>query len=114
MSTTVGQTPLKQKAWTVILFMAAADEQLERFAIRDIEELQKVGTTDELNVVVQIHRRWAGYGERYCVNKERSDFLGAVRGKDETPIGTGTPEVLSEFVDWTRRNFEARHYLLVL
>ena len=34
-----------------------------------LQELQKVGTTDNVNVVVQIDRRWPGYSERYLCEK---------------------------------------------
>ena len=63
------------KPWTVMLYMAASrDEQTEAAAIRDLKELEKIGATDQCNVIVQIDRRWPGYSERYCVRKGVSEF----------------------------------------
>jgi len=67
-----------KKPWTVMLYMAASlDEQTEAAAIRDLEELEKIGTTDRLNVVVQIDRKWPGYSERYCLRKSGSEPHGS-------------------------------------
>ena len=44
----------KQKTWTVMVCMAAGtNEQTEQAAIKDIQEMQKVDTTN-MNVLVQL------------------------------------------------------------
>ena len=69
------QSQTQPKPWTVMLYMAASrDEQTEAAAIRDLKELEKIGTTRTCNVIVQIDRRWPGYSERYCVRKGVSEF----------------------------------------
>jgi hypothetical protein len=92
--------PTPQKPWTVMLYMAASkDEQTEAAAIRDIEELEKVGTTDKLNVVVQIDRKWPGYSERYLVRKGGSELRGSFPSADalKRVFDTGNPEQLEDF-----------------
>src|SRR4029453_13443445 len=106
--------PAKHKRWTVMLYMAAAqDERTEQAAIRDLKEMEKVGSDDStLNVLVQIDRKWPGYPECYCVKKGFSEgrkFLEGTRN-----INTGHPEVLRGFVKWGRERFPADYYLLVL
>ena len=110
-----GLKPAKRKRWTVMLYMAASkDEQTERAAVRDLTELEKVGTTDDskLNVLVQIDRKWPGYAERYCIRGEnKSDICDVMKDQKND---SGDPEVLRAFVRWGRTMFPADSYLLVL
>jgi len=105
----------KKAKWTVMLYMAASkDEQTEQAAIRDIRELERGSPkeTKDLNVLVQIDRRWPGYAERYRVEEGYSRFCVGLKGKRN--IDSGKPEVLRDFVRWSRKRFPAKHYLLVL
>src|SRR5262245_54153792 len=103
----------KMAKWTVMLYMAASkDEHTEQAAIRDIRELEKVGSSEHLNVLVQIDRQWPGYAERYYVERGKSRLEAPLNGTRN--INSGKPEVLREFVEWGRREFQAEYYLLVL
>jgi hypothetical protein len=106
--------PSERKPWTVMLYMAASkNEKTEQAAIRDLRELEKVGTDDStLNVLVQIDRNWPGYAERYCVRKSFSEMCEGRR--DEKNVNSGKPQVLRDFVAWGRSMFPADRYLLVL
>jgi hypothetical protein len=89
-----------QKPWTVMLYMAASkDEQTEAAAIRDLEELEKIGTTKEVNVLVQIDRKWPGYSERYVVRKGGSELRGSFPDAAALKrfFDTDAPEQLGEF-----------------
>jgi hypothetical protein len=58
-----------------MLYIAADHPQPERAAIteyaaiRDINELEQIGSTKDLDIVVQIDRKWPGYPERYWLQK---------------------------------------------
>src|SRR4029453_9458545 len=113
METDHDQKPAERKRWTVMLYMAASkDVQTEQAAIRDLRELEKVGSTDDLNVLVQIDRDWPGYAERYGVEKGYSKLCHTLTG--EKNINSGKPEVLRDFVKWGRTKYPADYYLLVL
>jgi hypothetical protein len=102
-----------EKRWTVMLYMAASkDVQTEQAAIRDIRELERVGSTKDVNVLVQIDRGWPGYAERYYVERGISRLDEPLKGTRN--INSGKPEVLREFVEWGRREFPSDYYLLVL
>ncbi|MEN6335319.1 MAG: clostripain-related cysteine peptidase [Phycisphaerales bacterium] len=51
---TAGHTP-KQKKWTVMVFLNAANN-LEAAGIDDLNEMEKIGSTREVNVVVELAR----------------------------------------------------------
>jgi hypothetical protein len=108
------QEPAKSRRWTVMLYMAASqDERTEQAAIRDLKELEKVGSDDStVNVLVQIDRQWPGYAERYWIKKHPSQFWEPLR--TQRNIDSGKPEVLRDFVKWGRTSFPADYYLLVL
>jgi hypothetical protein len=113
----------KRKKWTVLVYMAASkDEETESAAIRDIKELQEVGTNDDINVAIQIDRRWPGYPERYVVGPNLSKPTKVpdrfVKTRNPSPEG----DILSKDDVGTLRNFlefghtyaSADHYMLVL
>ncbi len=53
---------------------ASKGDQTEAAAIRDLREMEKVGSTDEIAVAwQQIDRDWPGHPERYLVDKGRSN-----------------------------------------
>jgi hypothetical protein len=74
--------PAKHKRWTVMLYMAAAqDERTERAAMDDIKELERVEIDDsKLNVLIQIDRQWPGYAERFRIEKIKGGKKVKVKG----------------------------------
>ncbi len=93
----------KEKAyeWTVMVFMAASrDDQgvTEAAAVRDLRELELVGTTPEVSVVVQLDRQWPGGAERYRIHRDGSEPIRiqddrSDTGADEQRRQTGTQTV---------------------
>jgi Clostripain family len=107
--------PKNKKKWTVMLYMAAAqDEQTELAAIRDIKELQRVGSTDTMDVIVQIDRKWPGYPQRYRIWEGVSELLPDDSLAKIKKMSTGDPAALRNLLLWSREWAPAYHYLLVL
>src|SRR5262249_39831131 len=78
----------KPNTWTVMLFMAASkDEQTESVAIRQIKQLQEFGAKDDLNLLIQIDRRWPGYAERYRITKDHHAELCPLKGRPQNDSG---------------------------
>ena len=113
--------------WTVMVYMAAVrdDQQTERAAIRDLREMERVGSTANVRVVVQLDRDWPGTPERYVVYKGVSERapddsepnrIDAARQTRPTisERSSGHPRALGAFLEWSRKNHEADRYLLVL
>jgi hypothetical protein len=96
---------------------AAQDEETELAAIRDIKELQRVGSTETLDVIVQIDRKWPGYPQRYRIREGVSDLLSdrsAKRLVDIKDMSTGDPAALRSLLRWSQEWAPADHYMLVL
>lgn len=108
------------KAWTVLIYMAA-DNNLDLFAVKDLHELEHMGSTDDVDVVVQIDRYGdgrTGPASRGRVvkdeNWEKLDirFVSVLDEIGET--NTGDPQVLRSFIEWGATTFPAERYMLVL
>ena len=112
--------------WTVMVYMAAVrdDDVTEQAAIRDLREMERVGSTRDVHVVVQLDRNWPGTPEGYFIKKGVSTRLDMPPGKP-TPTtrqrrtgtdlrSSGDREALAAFLNWALTNHRADHYLLVL
>ena len=112
--------------WTFMTYIS--DSDLEYFSIEDMVEMERVGSTDKVNIVVQIDR-WDGYdkpdwnddsngdwetAKRYLITKENKGdhVIGSTAIEDIGEINTGDPDELVEFVKWAQANYPAEHYAL--
>ena len=105
--------------WTVMVYVDG-DNDLEEYAIEDFLEMAGVGSSNDVNIVVQMDRI-AGYSSEY------GDWRGARRGlvqQGDTPgntwgesigeVNMGDAAVLADFVAWSATNYAADHYALIL
>lgn len=108
------------KRWTILVFMAA-DNDLDRFAVKDLHEMESVGSNDQFDLVVQVDRY--GNGERGAALRGRIvkdqnwapfdfRFVSPLVSIGET--NTGDPAVLQEFVEWGVINHPAERYALII
>lgn len=108
------------KKWVILVFMAA-DNNLEYYAFKNIHDMERVGSSEDIDVVVQIDR----YGDgnkgstlRGTIVKNpdwqpfKYDMVSPMSDIGETD--TGDPKVLQEFVEWGVTNHEAEHYALII
>jgi hypothetical protein len=91
--------------WTWLVYMAG-DNNLEGAGRDDLAEMKRVGSTDQVNVIVQFDTE-KNKTTRYRVEKNRLKSLQQMPGVD-----SGDPKVLSSFIQWGTKNFPAKHYLL--
>ena len=112
----------EQATWTVMVYMSgdqSGSSSLDLAAWLDLEEMESIGSTDQVKVVVQLDPYDSCTGTyRYYVtgaNKGPSyplypdDIVGRLPEQDMS-----NPSVLANFVNWTTTNYPADHYLLVL
>lgn len=110
-------SPLPQ--WTLMIYMTA-DNDLEPFAVSDLTEMSKVGSTADVNVVVQIDRS-PEYSSDAVVNLP--DFTTTKRIlvqkntllelSDLGELNMGDPKTLSDFITWASQNYPAQKYALI-
>jgi hypothetical protein len=108
-----------QAMWTFMVYLDA-DNNLEPDGITDFLEMASVGSSDEVNIVVQMDRR-PGYSSLHGNWTDTRRFL--IQNGDDpgsAPIqnlgeqNMGDPNVLQDFVEWAVTNYPAEHYALVI
>ena len=109
--------------WTVLVYLAA-DNDLERPMMKNLEEMLKIGKTDRVNVVVLAARSPEGDGKytnaavanlpNWTGGKQLLVQPGTLQILAEWPsLDTGDEEVLRNFLTSSTRDFPAEHYALV-
>jgi hypothetical protein len=119
--------------WTVMVYLDA-DNNLESVGIDDINEMEMVGSTSEVNIVVQVDRvpysvlasSNQGYADdtsngnwtttrRYYVTQDFNPVLiNSTLKIDLGELNMGDPQTLVDFVHWAANNYPAKKYLLVI
>ncbi len=106
--------------WTYMVYIAG-DNNLSSAAIGDINEMEQVGSTNEINVVIQVE-----FSPQYSPDLSNHNTLRSLVAKDSDPseinsqftdIGNqdmGKKETLTDFIEWAAENYPANHYALVL
>ena len=106
--------------WTFMVYMGA-DSSLESFGIDDFNEMAAVGSTNDVNIIVQFDRRPGGTSangdwttaKRFFIQKDMTpDPTSAVSDMGE--VNMGDPQVLVDFMNWGMTNYTADRYFLVL
>ncbi|MFH1619707.1 MAG: clostripain-related cysteine peptidase [bacterium] len=110
------------KDWTIMVYVNAKNN-LERFGLIDLNEMEMVGSTDRVNVVAELGRK-AGYdssdgdwmgSRRYLVKKD--DNFSAITSpvvQEIAKTDMGDYMHLAEFGKWAKENYPAKHYMLVV
>jgi hypothetical protein len=119
--------------WTVIVYLDA-DNNLESAGIDDINEMEIVGSTTDVNIVVQVDRIpysvLAANNEGYLDNISNSNWTSTRRYyitqdfdsvqinsqliSDLGELNMGDPQTLVDFANWAVANYPAKKYLLVI
>ena len=110
------------KEWTVMVFVNAKNN-LERYGLLDMNEMEMIGSTDKVNVVVELGRI-AGYdssdgnwvsSRRYLVKKD-NDFKKVTSPvvKDLGKVDMGDYKHLIDFANWAKTTYPAKKYMLVV
>lgn len=109
-----------QAKWTVMLYMNA-DNDLERYAIADFEEMARVRYDPRVNVVIQLDRigdkntdeDW-GETRRFLMREKLRPTLSAALKGFAEESNMGDPATLTSFVSWAKKSFPAERYMLVI
>ncbi len=108
---------LQPKNWTFMVYMCG-DNNLDGALVEDLNEMEAVGSTDNVSVVALLDRYGSGNSNIYYVTQDTntnnitSPIVTGPFGTSE--VNMGNPQTLVEFVKWAIANYPANHYALVL
>jgi len=131
-SIVVSDPSAPKKEWTFMVYMDA-DNDLEGAGIRDINEMEMVGSTDKVNIVVLIDRidrahlpddnkdrddtsngDWTDARLYYIEKDTDTETINSKLLSMKGELNMGDPKTLTAFVDVTTTNYPAQRYALIL
>ncbi|MCD4684973.1 MAG: thrombospondin type 3 repeat-containing protein, partial [Anaerolineae bacterium] len=100
-----------------------ADNDLEAYALADLDEMEFIGSHESVNVVVQLDRAegfdqsngdWTGT-RRYFVTRDTNYLRVNSAVVEEIPeVNTGDPAALVDFTTWAMTSYPAERYALII
>jgi len=109
-----------QADWTFMVYLDG-DNDHESYAIDDFLDISSVGSSNEVNVLVQFDRiesnddrfgDWADTLRYFVTPGMEPTEANAIVDLDEKNMGAA--ETLSDFVEWGKLNYPATHYAVVV
>ena len=110
------------RTWLFMVYMVG-DCDLEGAAIGDINEMEKVGSTDRVKIVVQLDRidgsdtsndNWTDTRRYYITQDTDTQNINSQLVQDLDEINMGDPNSLVYFATWALNNYPANTNVLVL
>lgn len=102
-----GEAAPKAK-WTFMVYIAG-DNNLSSAGAEDLREMREVGSSADVNVVVQYDNAGNQGTQRFRVLKGGNDLVQTLGETD-----SGDPNVLLDFVKWAKAGYTAERYALIL
>ncbi len=114
--------------WTIMVYLDG-DNDLEAYALIDLKEMEHVGSTNDVNIIVMIDRSSENYEYElegyidagswsdtriYYVVKDTSQRIGSKLIKSLGELDMGDPNTLRDFIEFATSNYPAEHYMLVI
>ncbi|MCX5785062.1 MAG: clostripain-related cysteine peptidase [Elusimicrobia bacterium] len=110
------------KEWTIMVFINAKNN-LEKYGLMDMNEMEMIGSTDKVNVVTELGRmsgydssdgNWVG-SRRYLVVKDANmSKIASPVVQDLGKVDMGDYKHLIDFATWAKKNYPAKRYMLVV
>jgi hypothetical protein len=111
MINSVAAKPKPFTSWTFMVYMDA-DNNLDPWANESLAFMEKVGSTDKVNIIALLD----GYYQPAYMYKVVSGNHELIKNfpYNGIEVNMGDSETLKVFVDFVVKNFKAQHYVLVL
>ena len=111
--------------WTILVFINGDGIDVEQYAFEAVDSMETIGSTDDVNIVVQIDRIGGGYitdpdwseTRRYYITQDNTlNTINSVRLPIPEPQerDMGDYHELVDFVTWGIDEYPADHYALII
>ncbi|HCC48003.1 MAG TPA: hypothetical protein DEQ38_07820, partial [Elusimicrobia bacterium] len=114
--------PKAQAEWTIMVFSSAKND-LEKYLLMDLNEMELVGSTAKVNIVAEVGRidgydssdgNWTGV-RRYLITKDSDKTkMGSKMLQDLGMIDQGDYRNLAAFGKWAKAAYPAKKYMLIV
>ncbi|MGE5531291.1 MAG: Ig-like domain-containing protein [Bacteroidota bacterium] len=109
------------RQWTIMVYQDG-DNNLEPYAINDINEMETVGSSDDVNILVQLDRipgydstngDWTGC-KRFRITRDTdTSIINSPVLADLGEVNMGDPATLQDFINWGMATHPAEKYAVV-
>lgn len=112
-----------KQTWLVMLYEDADDAVLEYDLFIDVNEAEKVGSTDRVKIVVQLDRYnaafdgdgdWTTAKRFYLTQDDDMDQIKSEEVADLGEVDMADPNTLVDFVSWAASTYPADKYVLII
>lgn len=101
-----------KKEYTLVVFMAA-DNDLHRFALKNIIQMESIGSNENINIIVQLNIPGAhNTTRRYVINKGKRLIVQADGPVPNQKLNSGNPDTLIDCVEWAMKYYPAENLIL--
>ncbi|MFH1254171.1 MAG: clostripain-related cysteine peptidase [bacterium] len=101
---------IDKKDWTFLVYMAA-NSNLSKDSVRALKQMLNVGSTNTINIVVQIDKQGESDIERMYIQKNKAFLLEVNPQINEPEVGTS--QSLYNFIKWGITNFPSTKLALL-
>lgn len=117
------ETPVRE--WTLMFFINGKSN-VEQFALADMNKLEAAGSSDKVNVVVELGRMkgqsndtdadgdWTGSRRYYVVRDTDTEHITSPVLLETPKADMGDYRRAADFVRWSKKNFPAKRYMLLV
>ncbi len=117
-----GNDDSSEKEWTIMVFINAKNN-LEKYGLKDVNEMEMVGSNSKVNIVVELGRMsgfvssqgdWKG-GRRYFIqNDTDTNVITSPVIEEFGKVDMGDWKHLVDFGLWAKKNYPAKKYMLIV
>ena len=126
-SQSTGWTPVTpapvqpHRKWTFLVYMNGAND-LETYGVLNMNQMEKIGSTDQVNMVVQFKRKgndltkgkWTNTRRFFVTHDTDDQTINSQLLSTNDNVDMGTVAALQDFIQWGVQTFPADRYCLVL
>ncbi len=95
--------------WTLYNYIEA-DNNLARFALYNIREMQKVGSTNDVTILAQLDEPSHKKTWRYKIEKNRTQDVGSL----PVDMGLEPEKELADGISWALKNYPSKYFMLTM
>lgn len=111
-STAYADSRPQPKDWTILVYLNG-NNNLDPFGTTNLEQMEKVGSTDRMNIVVQWASLANGKTQRLYIQKSTNpNAVTSPVVQDMGNVDMGDYHSLTDFIKWGAATYPARHYMV--
>ena len=120
---TLSSTGPSDQTWTIMLYQDADDKVLEEDIFLDLNEAERIGSSENVQIVAQLDRYTGGFSgdgnwstaRRYFITRDNNlQTISSELIEDLGEVNMADGQTLVDFVTWAANEYPADKYVLIM